>query len=396
MRTRWPAGRFLRALTAPLMLAAALTALGSAGAAAAVCQGWTGGQPPSPGTDTNQLNGVTVLSACDAWVVGVDSSRTAGVRTLIEHWTGGSSWTVVPSPNPVGGRSFLTGIRAISPSDIWAVGSTLNSANERTMILHWNGVAWLQVPSPNPGTFNELSGVRAVSANDVWAVGHYSGDSGNQSLILHWDGHAWTQVPSPSPGGASGTVLTAVTATSAKDAWAVGDYFGDGQNPQLLTLTLHWDGFIWKQVSSPDPAPGDIGINHLTSVDATSATDAWAVGFFPDGTVNHTMILHWNGAAWTQLPSPNPPDDNRLDGVAAISGSDAWAVGTTTGSHGFRTTLTAHWDGAAWNQVPSLNVGGPGSENSLAGVAATAFNDAWAVGEFGSPTQALAIHLKCC
>ncbi len=41
----------------------------------------------------------------------------------------------------------------------------------QSLILHWNGVTWLQVPSPSPGNFTELTGVRAVSASDAWAVG---------------------------------------------------------------------------------------------------------------------------------------------------------------------------------------------------------------------------------
>jgi hypothetical protein len=40
-----------------------------------------------------------------------------------------------------------------------------------------------------------------------------------------------------------------------------------------------------------------------------------------------TLVEHWNGTAWTQVPSPNPSGDNELDGVAATSASNAWAVG---------------------------------------------------------------------
>jgi hypothetical protein len=39
----------------------------------------------------------------------------------------------------------------------------------------------------------------------------------------------------------------------------------------------------------------------LSAVDATSATNAWAVGTY--GTFK-TLILHWDGTAWTQVPSP--------------------------------------------------------------------------------------------
>jgi hypothetical protein len=154
MRTRWHAGRLLRVLTAPLVLAGVLTALGSAGASAATCQAWTGGQPPSPG-GTAELLGVAVLTPCNTWAVGFDSSG-AGSRTLIEHWTGGSTWTVVPSPSPGNSINFLTSVRAVSPTNIWAVGNYFTGPdNEKSLILHWNGVTWLQVPSPSPGGANK-------------------------------------------------------------------------------------------------------------------------------------------------------------------------------------------------------------------------------------------------
>jgi len=42
-----------------------------------------------------------------------------------------------------------------------------------------------------------LDAVAATSATDAWAVGNYSSASASGTLILHWDGTAWTQVPSP-------------------------------------------------------------------------------------------------------------------------------------------------------------------------------------------------------
>jgi hypothetical protein len=39
--------------------------------------------------------------------------------------------------------------------------------------------------------------------------------------------------------------------------------------------------------------------NVLTGVTAGSATDAWAVGYYISKSVRHTLILHWNGTAWS-------------------------------------------------------------------------------------------------
>jgi hypothetical protein len=48
-------------------------------------------------------------------------------------------------------------------------------------------------------------------------------------------------------------------------------------------------------VPSPNPSSDD----QLTSVSADSATDAWAVGY-DAGTTTRTLILHWNGTAWSK------------------------------------------------------------------------------------------------
>jgi hypothetical protein len=55
---------------------------------------------------------------------------------------------------------------------------------DHTLIEHWNGTRWAQVPSPDPGgpvTGNQLSGVAGTSPTSIWAVGHTS----SQALALH-------------------------------------------------------------------------------------------------------------------------------------------------------------------------------------------------------------------
>jgi len=392
MGARWHTRRLLRVFAAPLLLGGVLTGLGSTAASAATCQAWTGGQPANP-NDTGSgdgLNGVAMINSCDVWAVG----GTGTGATLIEHWTGGSTWTVVPSPSPGAGNG-LTSVSGISPTDIWAVGTASNAGGtlEKSLILHWNGTRWTQSPSPSPGTFNQLTGVREISANDAWAVGTVSSGTGFQTLTLHWDGTSWTQVASPSPGGQFNTSLTGVTATSGSDVWAVGDYISS-QDPSvtLLTLILHWDGTRWKQVDSPSPGP--VGLTQLTSVAATSPTNAWAVGFFPDGTANRNLILHWDGTSWSQVTSPNPLEDNQLDGVTATSAGSAVAVGTGQAAPKGALTqaVTLRWDGTAWTPVPSIQ---KSTEITMTGVSAVSSTETWAVGFFDpTPTKTLAFHLK--
>ena len=79
---------------------------------------------------------------------------------------------------------------------------------------------------------------------------------------------------SPSPG--SNTSLSSVAATSAVNAWAVGT---SGTDTGTTTLIERWNGITWTAVTSPSPgASSDLG-----AVAATSATSAWAAGFTPAG-----------------------------------------------------------------------------------------------------------------
>ncbi len=354
----------------------------------------------APGTVPGLLAGVAASSSSDAWAAGISSTSTS-VQTLIEHWNG-TAWCTVASPDPGSSSETnqLAGVAAVSSSSAWAVGSYGTSTRSHTLIAHWNGTSWSQQASPNPAGFSsgsQLSGVAATSSSDAWAVGASSHSFTNsRTLIAHWDGTAWTQVPSPNPGGtgsSSQNVLYSVTATSSSNAWAVGLYStGTGPN----ALVLHWNGTAWTQQPSPIQA-------ELHSVAGAAPASAWAAGSMGGGPVFKTLIEHWNGTAWSQQASPNPAGfafGSQLDGVAATSSSSAWAVGESVKDVGpsVSQTLIARWNGTAWAQVSSPNPGGTGSgsANFLLSVTATSASNAWAVGSYAtSPTvngHTLVVH----
>jgi hypothetical protein len=399
VRTR-STGQYLRALVAPLLLVVVvvLAGLGPDAASASTC-GSGAGQPLRPGS-SDIFFGVAV-SSCHAWAVGDYGTGAGRVLTLIERWNG-TAWRRQPSLNPGSSYNTFAGVAAASATDAWAVGQASNNAAShafQTLAEHWNGATWTRVPSPSPGGpagNNSLDGVAATSASNAWAVGGYDGGPGTavHTLAEHWNGTAWTQVPTPSP---SGSELISVAATSASNAWAVGFYPASaGGN---LTLIEHWNGTTWTQ--APSPSPGGTRGSVLTGVAAVSATDAWAVGQYFNRTMfqYQTLVEHWNGTAWAQVPSPNPAPArfaNRLSSVAATSASNVWAVGDyISNSPGDPDlTLVEHWNGTAWTQVPSPN---PSGDNVLYGVAATSASNAWAVGFYspsGPTLQALAFH--CC
>ncbi|HET7247457.1 MAG TPA: hypothetical protein VFJ07_21785, partial [Streptosporangiaceae bacterium] len=86
-------------------------------------------------------------------------------------------------------------------------------------------------------------------------------------------------------------------------------------------------------------------------------------------------------SAWGGPPPPSPGTaDNGFNGVTVLSPCDAWAVGFDQDTGGLDQTLIEHWDGAAWTVVPSPNV--PGLNNELNAVRAGSPADIWAAGEF--------------
>ena len=259
------------------------------------------------GDDRQRDQCLAAISATDVWAVGYAGRATsaAGVnyKTLVEHWNG-ASWEVIPSPNPAGTKSnALVGLAAISPTDVWAVGYTLIGSTRQGLTEHWNGSAWTVVSSPDPGTLsNGLLDVEASSSTNVIAVGFRSDGYGYETLTERWDGSAWTVVPSPSPGSVD-NVMTGLALNSATDAWAVGYVSGGGSVPDVDRALGRDDLAV---LASPDDG---VGVNALRGVSFASPTDGWAVGTsnLSGYTGYRTLTLHWDGASWTVVPSPDAP-----------------------------------------------------------------------------------------
>jgi hypothetical protein len=325
-------------------------AVGSTASASLILR-WNGtawSQVPSPAVPFSILTGVSMVSASDGWAVGYYDSSTGPQKTLILHWNG-TSWAKVTSPDPSPGGDLLFGVSGVSATDAWAVGwyYTTPSNLTKTMVLHWDGTRWAEVASPNPSSqANSLAGVSASSASDAWAVGN----TGLGTLTMHWNGTSWEHVKAPSPGaGLGGSQLSAVSDAAAANAWAVGEYGAPGNREK--TLTLHWDGTRWAQVASPSPGTGqvhDIPLpNELAAVSTMSPSDAWAAGDYHTGTEQAPLTLRWNGARWAQVASPGASAFTVLTGLSMVSATDGWAVGSDNSTG---TVLILHWNGATWSQ----------------------------------------------
>lgn len=156
----------------------------------------------------------------------------------------------------------------------------------------------------------------------------------------------------------------------------------------------------WARIASPNPN----GAARLNDIHVISPWDVWAVGWFDGpipGSVQNvwqSLTLHWNGSAWSIVPSPNPAPNPTmtqvtLAAVSAVSSVDVWAVGGRRGQDagGYSGTrvLAMRWDGFTWRDMNapwppdrdgSVYTGASGEE--FYDVVALPSGEVWAVGRW--------------
>ena len=215
-----------------------------------------------------------------------------GFGALIEHWDG-TEWSITPTPPPhpsiPGDIAYarLYSVAASGPNDVWAVGEASYqygpSAVSDTLVEHWDGARWSVAPTPDVASprgipFDHLFSVAAVSPTDVWAVGSYGtadffGGRGDHPLVLHWDGIRWTGASTPPQESAPlrWARLTGVAADGSGTVWAVGSA-GSGTQRQPIATT--WDGHRWTASTVHGPAGSTFNDVALSP----SGGLPWAVG----------------------------------------------------------------------------------------------------------------------
>ena len=193
------------------------------------------------------------------------------------------------------------------------------------MLLRWDGESWGVAASPNPGSLSNALLDVAADGDSAWAVGYESGEEGYRALVLRNDGSGWRAVRTPAFGDGD-NVLTSISVSSGQ-VWAAG-YYVDGTD--YRPLALRSNGGSWERV--PDQ---DDGTAIFRDIDASSATDAWAVGFEYEAERGDyaATTWHWDGSGWTAVPSSlDRPDasSGMLDVAGTPNDSQVWAAGQTS------------------------------------------------------------------
>ena len=192
-----------------------------------------------------------------------------------------------------------------------------------------------------------------------------------------------TIIPSPSP-GPNFNRLESVSCVSESWCIAVG-VTDDG------TLVLLWDGTAWTQMTSPNPAGGSQVL--LNEVSCVSESFCVAVGSYELQGTDMTLVLRWNGASWTQTTSPSPGSFPNLRSVSCVSAE--WCI--AVGEYYFQQnndSLVLLWNGRVWTQVSSSVVATTsGAEVEINSVSCVSTSSCTAVGWYNlQPNNASAVH----
>jgi hypothetical protein len=292
----------------------------------------------------------------------------------------------------------MFGEAAIGPSDVWAVGALFPESPDDVytpLALHFDGSAWTQIPVPLPEASPSamLRAVGGTSPSDVWAVGiKFEGNAHNpgrmSELLAHWDGTSWSIVPSPP--GSENRQLQDVVAISSSDVWAVGTVSVPDPNNVDQTLIEHWDGLAWTVVPSPNHS--DSSYNYFWAVSASSSNNVWALGQWATDSAYGNLIQRWDGDTWEIVPHPfgNFPipggDTTNFWNLAALSPTSVWFAGYYVQSVSNLLPVLKRWDGSSWQDVDVQASG------QLIDITASSARDIWMLGTNESSTTSFGQH----
>jgi hypothetical protein len=266
-----------------------------------------------PSQKEGWLNAVTVASPILAWGVGEYSEGGPGLPlygSLIEKWTGGTSWSVVGTG---GANASLAAVTSFGVSHAVAVGTITVDSTAHALVTVWNGSTWGRtvLPLVAKSNLDELVAVSGSSANDVWAVGDYRIGKESRVLLEHYNGSVWSR--SAIPGGQQPLAAArGVVDLAANDVWVAGD--GD----QTGSLLWHYNGSTWAEA----PAPPFMYGNGPPLV-GTSDSDLNTLGF-----IGGDVDEHYNGSTWSQVGPINAAVIEDALAEGAPGSTSLWTVGT--------------------------------------------------------------------
>ena len=239
---------------------------------------WRNVNPPYsvvPAFDSYSTEGISEVGKV-IYVAGADlniddSGEVNSTASLMLRRDVQGHWSSTHLPGVLDGAdTALTGVYAISPTNVRAVGDYANlgaGPASQDLVYHYDGTAWhIMILPASTGTAAGVTSIRPGASGEVWLTqcasgySYYCGTSSNQ--LLHYSAGTWTTVTAP-----AGWQINAVRSGGANDLWAVGSAGGNA-------LAAHWQGQSWQPI--PVQLPG--AVNSVLSAVVLTTKQVIAVG----------------------------------------------------------------------------------------------------------------------
>jgi hypothetical protein len=255
---------------------------------------WTKGRwqlmtTPNPVAAVSRLSGVWCTNATSCIAVGGSvggPGNSSNEFSLAEHWDG-TKWTIVSTPNVAGAiDTTLAGIVCAAPTDCFAVGYSHTTLLTSTLVERWDGSAWSIVASPNPpnSADNELAAVSCYASTRCTAVGR----SDHGTLVQRWNGRAWSLVHSPNPTGSTGAALGGVSCSSTARCFAAGVWFQTNVQRRLVERLTPTQNSVVRV-----PLPARAKRSSLSAISCSSERFCFAVGDYHRGPNRRPLLIRY-------------------------------------------------------------------------------------------------------
>jgi len=266
-----------------------------------------------PGSWQIVMEGIWGSSSSDVYVVGHNDRAVAKMF----HFDG-TSWQAVKLITYEGGlipgTIDLHAIYGFAKNDIYAVGERIfdnptppPNYLDSSLIIHFDGVSWREVPLARSGPFRALWGLWAASPADLWA-------GGISGTLIHISGNSATVASSPDT-----CWFSRIGGTSATDVYALAYAFDTGLRDSEFYSLYRYDGKSWSLDDQFVETSGTVykfGHLSLGAIDGTLYSGGY--GFFRK-----------SGTGWQQIFLDNSV--NTILGFYGLSRNNIFVVGNSGG-----------------------------------------------------------------
>ena len=273
-----------------------------------------GGYPVAEHWNGRRWRTAALPPGLHGWIAAASASSPANIWAVsvyngyVLHWDG-SRWRVAKRFKETSYPSALTGVTAISRTDVWVFGGVITGVTPLVGFgtWHYNGKTWTKIR----GQGRNVAQASALSASDIWGIGGYHPA---YAQVDHYNGTTWRAVPFPASLGNPRYILAA----SRHQVWLAGEnYSASGAYPVLG----RWNGKTWHRVALRAPAASVLG-----PISADGHGGIWVQA--QDTKRTRTLLLHRSASgAWTTdtlRPASLVEDLALVPGTTSMWGAGAY------------------------------------------------------------------------